>query len=653
MSSGIFITVIQVTLSIANPFERLPMDTEEAGPSARIFAAGRSARQVDDDDDLEYPSEPLFGQPNESQEVKQDEDLYSILNVSKDASVDVISQRYRSLVVLLHPDKQRNPSAKFAAETQFRRIQRAYEILVDEQKRALYDTLGEEGLKGSWEVGFKLKTPEEMRAEFTRQANEKKFLTQQRLVSPKGDFNVQINAESLLAPKSAFYGPRGPKNDGLLTRLRFVHARGLTLAHSFQVGLGQSTMLDIAGTMTQRIGQKRAANRLGGTMVGTIKHQFSPRLYTEVSASVLNPKLLAVRTIYEIDDETALDISARAFSPLTPPNIDLTLTRLIYPTLKSYLTLRSGSFGYRGDESSLTIGLTSHLGDTLPTNGWTAEIECGPGDVGTNLDWSKVVWAGWEFKVGGSAALSGGKVHLSWARKITKFIKATLSVEAETTAGLTLKLRLFRLGQRVTIPILITRTQSQWLVGAFLAPCVAVGVAHYAWLGPRKRRLAASRWKQLQEDNQELIEQMKQEAEQTVEMLQPVVERRIAEEEKADGLIILEAQYGALQTFSARSMPSSSPLSSTSPAPSSKDSTSTSADYIDVSIPLQALITDSQLVIPRSKTKAGLLGFWDPCLGAKKSLRVRYLFKGRLHEVVIKDREPLVLPLREHAIEER
>lgn len=174
---------------------------------------------------------------------------------------------------------------------------------------------------------------------------------------------------------------------------------------------------------------------------------------------MLSPKLLATRTIYEIDDETyppfplplllfpkstntlhtdlrpnrALDLSTRSFSPLTPPNIDLILTRLLYPTLKSYLTLRSGSFGYRGDASSLTIGLTSHLGDTLPTNGWTAEIECGPGDIACNVDWAKVVWGGWEFKIGGTAGLGGqNKVHLGWARKVTQFVKATVSVEGSS-----------------------------------------------------------------------------------------------------------------------------------------------------------------------------------------------------------------------------
>lgn len=43
------------------------------------------------------------------------------------------------------------------------------------------------------------------------------------------------------------------------------------------------------------------------------------------------------------------------------------------------------------------------------------------------------------------------------------------------------------------------------------------------------------RWKELQEENKEVIDQMRTEAEQTVDMLRSVVERRLAEEEKIDG----------------------------------------------------------------------------------------------------------------------
>jgi hypothetical protein len=64
---------------------------------------------------------------------------YDDLGVSAGASVDEIREAYLNLVRLLHPDTQREPSLKRFAETQMRRISRAYAILSDPERRRLYD----------------------------------------------------------------------------------------------------------------------------------------------------------------------------------------------------------------------------------------------------------------------------------------------------------------------------------------------------------------------------------------------------------------------------------------------------------------------------------------------------------------------------------
>jgi DnaJ-class molecular chaperone len=51
----------------------------------------------------------------------------SLLNVPKDATNEQITSHYRAFVVLYHPDKQRSPENRAAAEATFRRIQKAYE----------------------------------------------------------------------------------------------------------------------------------------------------------------------------------------------------------------------------------------------------------------------------------------------------------------------------------------------------------------------------------------------------------------------------------------------------------------------------------------------------------------------------------------------
>jgi DnaJ family protein C protein 11 len=271
-----------------------------------------------------------------------------------------------------------------------------------------------------------------MRAEYTRQAAEKKALQVQRLVNSKGSVSLSVDAQAILAPSAAFYGPRGPQDDSWQTRVRVVQAKGLALVQSWQAPLGEATMLEVTGTMSQRLGQRRAASKLGGNLIGTIRSQWTPKMYLEVSSSLLAPQVVATRAIYEIDEETSLEFSTRSMALLALPTADVTLHRLLSPTLKSWTTLHSGSLGGSGNDlSSLTIGATNLIDPSSPEGGWTGELAVGPGDATISLDWGRTVWAGWDVKVGGSVGFNGAKGFLTWARKVTELIKLTLAVEGE------------------------------------------------------------------------------------------------------------------------------------------------------------------------------------------------------------------------------
>ncbi|VBB69293.1 Chaperone protein DnaJ [invertebrate metagenome] len=66
-------------------------------------------------------------------------DYYETLGVAKGASEADIKNAYRKLAMQWHPD--RNPGDK-SAETKFKELSEAYEVLKDEQKRAAYDRYG-------------------------------------------------------------------------------------------------------------------------------------------------------------------------------------------------------------------------------------------------------------------------------------------------------------------------------------------------------------------------------------------------------------------------------------------------------------------------------------------------------------------------------
>src|SRR5436305_8566657 len=67
------------------------------------------------------------------------ESLYDTLGVAKGASQDEIKKAYRKLARQYHPDK--NPGDK-EAEDSFKRVQGAYDVLSDEDKRKQYDRFG-------------------------------------------------------------------------------------------------------------------------------------------------------------------------------------------------------------------------------------------------------------------------------------------------------------------------------------------------------------------------------------------------------------------------------------------------------------------------------------------------------------------------------
>jgi molecular chaperone DnaJ len=71
-------------------------------------------------------------------------DYYEVLGISRNASEDQIKQAYRRLAKQYHPDM--NPENRKESEEKFKELSEAYEVLMDKNKRQLYDQYGHEGV---------------------------------------------------------------------------------------------------------------------------------------------------------------------------------------------------------------------------------------------------------------------------------------------------------------------------------------------------------------------------------------------------------------------------------------------------------------------------------------------------------------------------
>uniref|UniRef100_A0A672NZ58 DnaJ homolog subfamily C member 10 n=1 Tax=Sinocyclocheilus grahami TaxID=75366 RepID=A0A672NZ58_SINGR len=82
--------------------------------------------------------------------VSSDEDYYNLLGISREASTREIRQAFKKLALTMHPDKNPNDAT---AHEKFLKINRAYEVLKDEDLRKKYDKYGEKGLQDEQQGG--------------------------------------------------------------------------------------------------------------------------------------------------------------------------------------------------------------------------------------------------------------------------------------------------------------------------------------------------------------------------------------------------------------------------------------------------------------------------------------------------------------------
>lgn len=145
-----------------------------------------------------------------------------------------------------------------------------------------------------------------------------------------------------------------------------------------------------------------------------------------------------------------------------------------------------------------------------------------------------------------------------------------------------------------------------------------------------------------------LIQLQKEQAVLDISNMDVQLQKVLRREKAARGVLVMKALYGDLRLSDAS-------FEDCMAGRRTIEKEDLIGPLVDVCVPLQCLVEKHSIMLPggASMSKADLPGFYNPAPlrpDVELSLYVLYEFRGKLHEVIVGDRETLSLPFRRHAI---
>ncbi|XP_053431466.1 dnaJ homolog subfamily C member 11 isoform X1 [Nycticebus coucang] len=551
-----------------------------------------------------------------NEEELDNEDYYSLLNVRREASSEELKAAYRRLCMLYHPDKHRDPELKSQAERLFNLVHQAYEVLSDPQTRAIYDIYGKRGLEmEGWEVVERRRTPAEIREEFERLQREREERRLQQRTNPKGTISVGVDATDLFDRYDEEY------EDVSGSGLPQIEINKMHISQSIEAPLTATDTAILSGSLSTQNGNG------GGSINFALRRVTSAKGWGELEfgAGDLQGPLFGLKLFRNltprcfVTTNCALQFSSRGIRP----GLTTVLARNLDKNTVGYLQWRWGI------QSAMN---TSIVRDTK-TSHFTVALQLGIPHSFALISYQHKFQDDDQTRVKGSlkAGFFGTVVEYGAERKISRHSVLGAAVSVGVPQGVSLKVKLNRASQTYFFPIHLTdQLLPSAVFYATVGPLVVYFAMHRLIIKPYLRAQKEKDLEKQRESAATDILQKKQEAEAAVRLMQESVRRIIEAEESRMGLIILNAWYGKFVN--------------------DKSKKSEKVKVIDVTVPLQCLVKDSKLILTEA-SKAGLPGFYDPCVGEEKNLKVLYQFRGVLHQVMVLDSEALRIPKQSHRID--
>ncbi|XP_075952252.1 dnaJ homolog subfamily C member 11 [Anarhichas minor] len=544
------------------------------------------------------------------------QDYYSLLNVRKEATLEELKASYRRLCMLYHPDKHRDPELKSQAELLFNQVHQAYEVLSDAHSRAIYDIFGKKGLEvEGWEVVERKRTPAEIREEYERLQREREERRLQQRTNPKGTISVGVDATDLFDRYDEDFEemPGGG--------FPHIEINKMHISQSIEAPLTNSDTAVLSGSLSTHNGNG------GGNINMTVRRVTSAKGWGEVelgAGDILGP-IIGLKVFRNLTPRCFLTAQCGLqFSPRgLRPSCSLMTARHLDQNTMGYLQWRWGP------HSAMT---TSLVRDTKSSH-FTLALQLGVAHSYLMMSYQYKFQDEDQTKVKGSVKTGwfGTVVEYGVERKISRHSVLSATVSIGVPQGVTLKIKLARASQTYLFPVHLTdQLLPSAVFYATVGPVLLYMAIHRLIIIPYTQAQKEQDLELQRKSSATDIAKKKHEAESAVLLMQESVRRVIEGEESKMGLIILNAWYGKFVSDTSQKQEK--------------------AKVIDVTVPLQCLVKDSKLILTETP-KAGLPGFYDPCVGEEKSLKLLYQFRGVMHQVISADTESLRIPKQSHRIE--
>ncbi|XP_075912530.1 dnaJ homolog subfamily C member 11 isoform X1 [Petromyzon marinus] len=471
-----------------------------------------------------------------------------------------------------------------------------------------------------WEVVERRRTPAEILEEFERLQSERDERRLQQRTNPKGTVTVGVDATDLFEPYEDDY----EDGEGGRRWLPHVEVNRMSISQSIEAPLTLTDTAFLSGSLSSHNGNG------SGTIAGSVRRVTSPRGWCEMdfftgdmqspSIGVKGFRNLTSRCF--VSSHASLQLVGGAHT--VRPGLSTVLARRLDAHTLGYLAWRCGLSSSMSctavrDTAGSTTTFCLQLGipNTFGLLSFQYKFQ---DDHKTRL---RAL-----LKVG----VFGAVLEYGAERRVSRHSTLGAAVCVGVPQGVTLRLKLHRASQSYVFPIHLTESLLPSAVFyASAVPLVAFLALERLLIRPYLRAQGQRELAKRRENSASNTEKSKLEAEAAVRLMQESVKRIVEAEEAKMGLVIIHAWYGRLITDA----------SGRGERP----------HVIDVTTPLQCLVRDSKLILTDAR-KAGLPGFYDPCVGEEKALKVLYQFRGALHQVTVPDTESLRIPKQSHRFEE-